>query len=70
MYVCGGEYFWEGVKSSLVAAVKAGDVGSILGSGRSAGEGNDNPLQYSCLGNSMERRAWQGTVCEAAKSHT
>ena len=36
----------------------AGDVGSILGSGRSTGEGNVNPLQYSCLGNSMDRGAW------------
>ena len=40
----------------------AGDVGSILGSGRSPGEGNDNPLQYSCLGNPMDRGAWQATV--------
>ena len=37
----------------------AGDAGSIPGSGRSPGEGNGNPLQYSCLGNPMERRAWQ-----------
>ena len=35
----------------------AGDVGSIPGSGRSLGEGNDNPLQYSCLGNDMDRGA-------------
>ena len=35
-----------------------GDVGSILGSGRSPGEGNDYPLQYSCLENSMDREAW------------
>ena len=34
--------------------------GSILGSGRSPGEGNGNPLQYSCLENSMVRGAWQG----------
>ena len=32
------------------------------GSGRSPGEGNDNPLQYSCLGNSMDREAWWATV--------
>ena len=37
----------------------AGDMGSILGSGRSPREGNDNPLKYSCLGNSMVRGAWQ-----------
>ena len=37
--------------------VNAGDTGSIPGSGRSPGEGNGNPLQYSCLGNSMDRGA-------------
>ena len=36
----------------------AGDLGSIPGSGRSAGEGNGNPLQYYCLENSMDRGAW------------
>ena len=40
----------------------AGDPGSIPGSGRSPGEGNGNPLQYSCLGNPMDRGAWQATV--------
>ena len=40
----------------------AGDVGSILGSGRSPGEGNSNPLQYSCLENPMDRGAWWATV--------
>ena len=40
----------------------AGDGGLILGSGRSPGEGNDHPLQYSCLGNPLDRRAWQATV--------
>ena len=39
----------------------AGDMGSIPGSGRSPGEGNDNPLGYSCLGNSMDRGAWWAT---------
>ena len=39
-----------------------GDPGSICGSGRSPGEGNGNPLQYSCLENPMDRRAWQATV--------
>ena len=37
--------------------VKAGDAGSIPGSGRYPGEGNDNPFQYSCLGNPMDRGA-------------
>ena len=40
----------------------AGDLGSIPGLGRSPGEGNGNPLQYSCLGNPMDRGAWQATV--------
>ena len=39
----------------------AGDMGLISGSGR-FGEGNGNPLQYSCLGNPMDRGSWQGTV--------
>ena len=38
------------------------DVGSILGSGRSPGEGNGNSLQYYCLENPMDRGAWQATV--------
>ena len=45
----------------------AGDVGSISGSGRSPGEGNGNPLQYSCLENFMDRRAWWATVHRVAK---
>ena len=40
----------------------AGDTGSIPGSGRSPGEGNGSPLQYSCLGNPMVRGAWRATV--------
>ena len=39
-----------------------GGVGSVLELGRSPGEGNGNPLQYSCLGNPMDRGAWQATV--------
>jgi len=48
----------------------SGDVGSIPGSGRSHGDGNGNPLQYSCLKNPMDRGAWQATVHEVAKSQT
>ena len=44
-----------------------GDMGSIPGSGRSAGEGNGNPLQYSCLGNLTDRGAWWATVHGIAK---
>ena len=40
----------------------AGNVGSISGSGKSPGEGNGNPLQYSYLGNPTDRGAWQATV--------
>ena len=40
----------------------AGDVGSIPGSGRSPGEGNGNPLHYSCLGNPTDREAWRAIV--------
>ena len=46
----------------------AGDVGLIPGLGRSPGEGNGNPLQYSCWDNLMDRGAWQGTVNGVAKS--
>ena len=45
----------------------AGDAGLILGSGRSLGEGNGNPLQYSCLGNPMDR-VWWAAVHGVAKS--
>ena len=44
-----------------------GDVSLIPGSGRSPGEGNGNLLQYSCLGNPIDRGAWRATVHEAAK---
>ena len=45
----------------------AGGIGSIPGSGRSPGGGNGNSLHYSCLGNPMNREAWQTTVHEVAK---
>ena len=48
----------------------AGDPGSMPGSGRSPGEGNGNPLQDSCLENSMGRGAWQATVRGVAESDT
>ena len=48
----------------------AGDLVSISGSGRSPGNGNGNPLQYSCLENSMHRGAWQATVYGVTKSQT
>ena len=48
----------------------AGDTDSIPELKRSPGEGNGNPLQYSCLENSMDRRAWWATVHRVAKSQT
>ena len=47
----------------------AGDMGLIPGLGRSPGEGNGNPLQYSCLKNDMHRGAWQAIVHGVAKSN-
>ena len=52
------------------SASNAGDQGSIPGSGRSSGEGNGNPLQYSGLESSMDSGAWQATVHEVAKNRT
>ena len=48
----------------------AGDEGSVPGSGRSPGEGNGNPLQYSYLENPMDREAWWATVHGVTKSQT
>ena len=48
----------------------AGDLGLIPGSGRYHGEGNGNPLEYSRLENSMDRRAWRATVHRVTKSWT
>ena len=59
--------------TSLVAQLgkestcNVGDLGSIPGLGRSPGEGNGNPLQYSCLENPMNRGAWRATVHGVAK---
>ena len=50
------------LQSPPASAEDSGGMGLIPGSGRSPGEGNDNPLQYSCLGNPMETEAWQATV--------
>ena len=47
-----------------------GDPDLIPGSGRSPGEGNGKPLQYSCLENSMDKGAWGTTVHEVAESDT
>ena len=52
------------------SACNARDPSSIPGSGRSPGDGNGNPLQYSCLDNPMDGGAWQATVPGVAKSRT
>ena len=49
------------------SASSAGDLGSIPGSERSPGEGNGNPLQYSCLEKPMDRGAWQATIRAVAR---
>ena len=53
--------------SGKESAYNADDVGWVPGLGRSSGEGNGNPLQYSCLGNPMDRGAWWVTVYGVAK---
>ena len=55
------------VKDLPTNAGDAGDMSSVSGSGRSPGEGNGKPLQYSCLGISMDRGAWQAIVHGVAK---
>ena len=59
---------FPGGSKDKASACNAGDPGSILGLGKSPGEGNGNPLQYSCLENPMDRRAWQATVHRVAES--
>ena len=63
MWILGPPRWLSGKES----AYNAGDAGSIPGSGRSLGEGNGNPLQYSCLENPMDRRAWWAVVHGVAK---
>ena len=52
------------------AACNVGDLGLIPGSGKSPGEGNGNPLQYSCLENPMDGGAWWASVHGVAESHS
>ena len=59
-----------GSASGKESACNAGDPGSIPETGRSPGEGNGNPLQYSCLENSMDGGAWEAAVHGVAKSDT
>ena len=59
-----------GGSDSKASAYNAGDPGSILGLGRSPGEGKGNPLQHSCLENPMDGGAWWATVHWVAESST
>ena len=61
---------FPGSSDGKEAACNAGDLGPILGLGRCTGEGNGNPLQYSCLENPMDRAAWLAIVHRVAKSWT
>ena len=69
-------YHFQGLRRGLSGrdpptnAGDTGDVGLIHGSGRSPGEGSDNPLQYACLENPMDRGAWWATVPGVTKSWT
>ena len=58
------------VKNLPASAGDIRDLGLILGMGMSPGEGRGNPLQYSCLENPMNRRAWQATVHSVTQSQT
>ena len=64
---CGAPLAYDAVNKNLHA--NAGDMGWIPGSGRFPGEGNGNPLQYSCLENSMDGGAWRATVHGVAKAN-
>ena len=66
IYIAG----FSGGSEDKASACNAGDLGSIPGLGRSPGEGNGNPLQYSCLENPMDRGAWWATVHGVLKSQT
>ena len=65
VYVARGLPRWLSGKEPTV---NAGGVGLITGSGRSSGEANDSPLQYSCLENSMDRGSWWAAVCGVPNS--
>ena len=70
MYIYAGFSGGTGDKEPLPMQVDVRDAASIPGSGRSPGEGNGNPLQYSGLENPMDRGAWQTAVHRVAQSQT
>ena len=61
---------FPGGSDGKASTLNEGDLGSIPGSRRCPGEGNGNPLQYSCLGIPMDRGAWRATVHGVAKNRT
>ena len=61
---------FPGGSDSKESTCNVGDLSLIPGSGRSPGEGNGNPLQYSCLEISVDRGAWQATALGVAKCQT
>ena len=61
---------FPGSSEVKASACNAGDLGPVPESGRSPGEGNGNPLQYSCLENPMEGEVWKATVHGVAMSRT
>ena len=63
-------FVFPGGSDGKASACDAGDLGLIPGLGRSPGEGNGTPLQYSCLENSMDQGAWWAAVHGVAKSQT
>ena len=63
-------YHFPGGSDGKAPVYNVGDLGSIPGSGRSPGEGNGNPLQYSCLENPMDGGAWWAAVHGVTKSWT
>ena len=70
MRMCWGTMGFPGGSDSEESACSVGDLGSIPGLGRSPKGGNSNPLQHSCLENSMDREACGAAVQEVAKSQT
>ena len=68
--MCMGAKGFPGGSDCKESACSVGDLGSILGLGRSPGGGHGNPLQYSCLQNLLDRGAWWATVHGIARSWT
>ena len=69
--LCGGQCFiYIGSSDGKASACNVGDLCLIPGSGKSPGEENGNPLQYSCVENAKDREAWRATVYRVVKSRT